>query len=188
MIDPSLFVYLHGEDVIYLLLYVNDMLLTGNNDKLIEKLLVHLNTTFRMKDMGSVHYFLGIQVKTTSYGLFLCQEKHTIDLLASAVMTDCTPMPTPLLSQLDTGRGVCQTLIFESTLFSEPTYFRSLTGKLQYLTLTRPDIQFAVNYVCQKMHVPTIADFSNLKHILRYLKGIYRYGTSMRELDFFYMV
>lgn len=99
--DPSLFVYLHGDDVIYLLLYVDDMLLTGNNDKLIGQLLVHLNTTFRMKDMGPVHYFLGIQVQATSDGLFLCQEKYTTDLLISAAMSDCAPMPTPLPMQLD---------------------------------------------------------------------------------------
>ncbi|XP_048611513.1 uncharacterized mitochondrial protein AtMg00810-like [Brassica napus] len=87
-------------------------------------------------------------------------------------MSDCAPMPTPLPMQLDKVTGHDQ-------LFSEPTYFRSLAGKLQYLTLTRPDIQFAVNYVCQKMHAPTVADFSNLKRIIRYLKGTYRYGLNI---------
>lgn len=121
--DPSLFVYHHGDGVIYLLLYVDDMLLTGNNDKLMETLLVHLNTTFRMKDMGLVHYFLGIQVTHTSDGLFLCQEKYTTDLLATAGMSDCVPMPTPLPIQLDRVPG-------QDELFSEPSYFRSLAGKL----------------------------------------------------------
>lgn len=94
--DPSLFVYLHGDDVIYLLLYVDDMLLTGNNDKLIEKLMVSLNGMFRMKDMGSVHYFLGIQIREYEDGLFLCQEKYTKDLLETAGMAGCDATNTPL--------------------------------------------------------------------------------------------
>lgn len=56
-------------------------------------------------------------------------------------------------------------------LFSNPTYFRSLAGKLQYLTLTKTDIQFAVNFVCQKMHAPTVTNYTYLKQILRYVKG-----------------
>ena len=170
--DPSLFVYIHGSDVIYLLLYVDDMLLTSNNDKLIGKLMVTLQSTFRMKDMGSVHYFLGIEVRAHDEGLFLCQEKYTKDLLEIAGMAGCDPMPTPLPLQLDRVVG-------HDELFLEPTYFRSLAGKLQYLTLTRPDIQFAVNYVCQKMHAPTKADFTNLKRILRYLKGTSSLGLNI---------
>lgn len=170
--DPSLFVYLHGDDVIYLLLYVDDMLLTGNNEALIQKLMITLNGTFRMKDMGPVHYFLGIQVKTYAEGLFLCQEKYTKDLLETAGMAGCDSTPTPLPLQLDRVVG-------QDKLFDQPTYFRSLAGKLQYLTLTRPDIQFAVNYVCQKMHAPTVADFSNLRRILRYLKGTSHLGLTI---------
>lgn len=170
--DPSLFVYLHGADVIYLLLYVDDMLLTGNNDQLIQKLLVTLNRTFRMKDMGPVHYFLGIQVTAYDGGLFLCQEKYTKDLLETAGMAGCDATNTPLPLQLDRVLG-------QDTLFDQPTYFRSLAGKLQYFTLTRSDIQFAVNYVCQKMHAPTVADFINLRRILRYLKGTSQLGLNI---------
>ncbi|XP_019095626.1 PREDICTED: uncharacterized protein LOC109130495 [Camelina sativa] len=59
----------------------------------------------------------------------------------------------------------------DKRLFSEPSYFRSLAGKLQYLPITRPDIQFAVNFICQRMHSPTVSDFGLLKCILRYLRG-----------------
>ena len=170
--DPSLFVYLHGSDVIYLLLYVDDMLLTGNNEQLIQRLMVTLNGMFRMKDMGPVHYFLGIQVKTYDEGLFLCQEKYTKDLLEIAGMAGCDETLTPLPLQLDRVVG-------QDKLFDQPTYFRSLAGKLQYLTLTRPDIQFAVNYVCQMMHALTVADFTNLRRILRYLKGTSHLGLTI---------
>lgn len=84
--------------------------------------------------------------------------------MVAAAMMDCAPMPTPLPLQPDKVPN-------QKELFSDPTYFRSLEGKLQYLTLTRPDIQYAVNYVCQKMHLPTVYDFHLLKRVLRYIKG-----------------
>lgn len=103
--DPSLFIYHHSSDVIYLLLYVDDMLLTVNNPALIEKLLESLNTVFRMKDMGPVHYFLGVQVHHQAEGLFLNQSKYAQDLLVAAGMRDCTPMPTPLPIKLNDLHG-----------------------------------------------------------------------------------
>lgn len=123
-----------------------------------------------MKDMGPLSYFLGIQAKFTPTGLFLNQEKYAMDLLQIAGMSDCAPMPTPLPLQLDR-------VPHQNQIFEDPTYFRSLAGKLQYLTLTRSDIQFAVNLVCQKMHKPTLSDFHLLKIILRYLKGTVQMGV-----------
>ncbi|XP_024004768.1 uncharacterized protein LOC112081935 [Eutrema salsugineum] len=89
-------------------------------------------------------------------------------------MSDCSPMPTPLPLQLDK-------VPHQDEPFSNPTYFRSLAGKLQYLTLTRPDIQFAVNFVCQKMHSPTVSDFILLKRILRYIKGTITMGINFSK-------
>lgn len=143
--------------------------LTGNNNALLSQLLVALNQQFRMKDMGPLSYFLGIHAHFTAQGLFLNQEKYASNLLQAAWMLDCSPMPTPLPLQLDR-------IPHQDTVFDNPTYFRSLAGKLQYLTLTRPDIQFAVNLVCQKMHEPTLSDFNLLKRILRYVKGTITMG------------
>ena len=72
--------------------------------------------------------------------------------------------------------NLIECLIKIDEYFSDPTYFRSLAGKLQYLTLTRPDLQFAVNLVCQRMHKPTMADFHILKRVLRYIKGTINMG------------
>lgn len=172
--DPSLFVYHHGSTVMYLLLYVDDMILTGNDSALLERLLKELNVVFRMKDMGDIHYFLGIQVHRHADGLFMNQAKYAQDLLVSAGMEDCSPMPTPLPIKLDQVQG-------QDEIFSDPTYFRSLAGKLQYLTLTRPDLQFSVNYICQKMHQPSVSDFSLLKRILRYVKGTTELGINIKQ-------
>ncbi|CAB78644.1 retrotransposon like protein [Arabidopsis thaliana] len=84
-------------------------------------------------------------------------------------MDECSPMPTPLPLQL-------HKVPHQEELFANPTYFRSLAGKLQYLTLTRPDLQFSVNFVCQKMHQPTVSDYNLLKRILRYVKGTLSMG------------
>lgn len=170
--DPSLFVYHHGSDVIYLLLYVDDMIITGSNNALLDNLIAQLSKVFRMKDMGPVHYFLGIQVHHVDDGLFLNQEKYATDLLINAGMKDCSPMSTPLPLKLANVPG-------QDELFSDPSYFRSIAGKLQYLTLTRPDLQFSVNYICQRMHSPTVSDFTLLKRILRYVKGTLSMGIGI---------
>ncbi|KAL9308237.1 putative RNA-directed DNA polymerase [Arabidopsis thaliana] len=132
------------------------MAITGNNSTALSNLLDELNKQFRMKDMGKLHYFLGIQAHYHSGGRFLSQQKYAEDLLITASMADCAPMPTPLPLQLNKVPD-------QDEQFSDQRYFGSLAGKLQYLTLTRPDIQFAVNYVCQKMHSPTVSDYHLLK-------------------------
>lgn len=99
--DPSLFIYSDGKNMMLLLLYVDDMTLTGNNKSFVAEFVGLLGTRFRVKDMGPLSYFLGIQATTTSSGLFLNQEKYAMDLLQSAAMLDCSPMPTPLPIQLN---------------------------------------------------------------------------------------
>ena len=114
--DPSLFIYHQGTYVIYIFLYVDEMILTRNNNTLLGKLMVSLNTVNKMRDMGSVHYFLGIQVHQDTKGLFLNQSKYAVALLVTAGMADCAPMPTPLLLKLDS-------VTRQDEFFSEPSYF-----------------------------------------------------------------
>ncbi|XP_019100800.1 PREDICTED: uncharacterized protein LOC109132832 [Camelina sativa] len=133
-----------------------------------------------MKDLGKLHYFLGIQIQYHEGGMFLSQQKYAEDLLAVAGMSTCASVATPLPQQLkrkspQSGNSAPPS---HSTPFANPKYFRSLAGRLQYLTLTRPDLQFSVNYVCQKMHDHTVSDFNLLKRILRYIKGTSTMGIS----------
>ncbi|CAL9227254.1 unnamed protein product [Arabidopsis halleri] len=144
----------------------------GCDQAVLDKLLTALNTRFSMKDLGKPHYFLGIEIESTSDGLFLHQTAYASDILHQAGMTNCNPMPTPLPQHLEN---------LNSEPFSEPTYFRSLAGKLQYLTITRPDIQYAVNFICQRMHAPTTSDFGLLKRILRYVKGTLHLGLPIKR-------
>ncbi|XP_048614956.1 uncharacterized mitochondrial protein AtMg00810-like, partial [Brassica napus] len=176
--DPSLFIYSHGKNVIMLLLYVDDMLITRNNSSVMETFLDELSKQLKMKDLGQMHYFLGIQATFHAKGLFLNQQQYAKDILAVAAMSDCNPVATPLPTQLNQ-------IPQHMELFSDPTYFRSLTGKLQYLTLTRPDIQYSVNYICQKMHSPSISDFYLLNRILKIIRGTTKLGINFTsETDF----
>lgn len=99
--DPSLFIYKKNGDIILLLLYVDDIALTGSNKALIGTLLDALNREFKMKDLGQFHYFLGLQASFTANGMFLNQEKYAEDLLHISGMSGCTPVATPLPLQLN---------------------------------------------------------------------------------------
>jgi len=178
--DPSLFIRRNGQDTVLLLLYVDDIVLTGSSSSLLSSLIHSLSLQFHMKDLGYLHYFLGIEAKRNSTDLFLCQTKYAIDLLTRAQLIDCKPISTPLSQR-------SYILQSDSIPLSNPLEYRSLVGGLQYLTLTRPDIAYATNMLCQKMQQPTVADFHKLKRVLRYVKGtiscgIFLHSRSSRQL------
>lgn len=155
----SLFICHGQQGTIFLLLYVDDIILTGNNPSSLTWVLRRLNQEFAMKDLGYIHYFLGIQAHQFPGGLFLNQAKYAHELLERALMQDYKPSPTPMVQKL-------QSCFSTDELFKDPHLYRSLVGGLQYLTFTRPDISFSVNYVCQFMHNPTTFHFQLVKRIL----------------------
>lgn len=172
--DPSLFILHQGQETILLLLYVDDIILTGSSEKLLQTLIHSLSVQFHMKDLGHLHYFLGIEATRTSTELFLCQTKYALDLLSRAHMTDCKPIATPLsLKPVILKR--------DADFLPNPMTYRSLVGGLQYLTITRPDLAFATNILCQKLQQPTIGDFLQLKRVLRYVKGTVHLGISLHS-------
>jgi hypothetical protein len=138
---------MRNHDICYLFVYVDDILLTGNNFALIHCLITLLSLEFKLRDLGNAHYFLGVEVTPTSVGLMLSQHKYALDILCHAGMSSCKPVDTPaFVSKLD---------LLSIVLLSDPTHFRQIVGALQYLTFTKPDICYAVNKVCQFMHAPT---------------------------------
>ncbi|KAL9999878.1 putative RNA-directed DNA polymerase [Helianthus debilis subsp. tardiflorus] len=167
--DNSLFVYTHGTHTAYLLLYVDDIVLTASSDELLQNIIRMLSQEFAMTDLGHLHHFLGIRVTQNPTGLFLDQAQYTKDIITRASMTACKPCTTPvdLSSKLSASDG---------PLFHDPTLYRSLAGALQYLTFTRPDISYAVQQVCLFMHEPRDPHFAFLKRIIRYLQGTIDYG------------
>uniref|UniRef100_A0A251T5P9 non-specific serine/threonine protein kinase n=1 Tax=Helianthus annuus TaxID=4232 RepID=A0A251T5P9_HELAN len=167
--DNSLFVYSHGPHTAYLLLYVDDIVLTASSDSFLKQIIQTLSREFAMTDLGRLHHFLGIKVTHTAHGLFLNQEQYAKEIINRASMTNCKPCSTPvdLATKLSTTSGAP---------FPDPTLYRSLAGALQYLTFTRPDISYAVQQICLFMHDPREPHFAFMKRIIRYLQGTLNYG------------
>eukprot|EP00253_Pinus_taeda_P016610 PITA_16610 len=170
--DTSLFVFHKNSDVIYLLLYVDDIIVIGKNSSLLDSFTLKLNSGFATKDLGSLSYFIGLEASPTADGLFLSQLKYEWDILTRAQLLDNKPVHTPII--------VSQHLSVDGPFFSDPTLYRSLVGALQYLTITRPDIAHAINSVSQFLHAPTEDHFIAVKRILRYVKGTLHFGLSFR--------
>ena len=93
--DSSLFIYTHHQVVAYLLLYVDDIVLTSNTPSYLDQLIAQLSTVFDLKDLGPLHYFLGLQVTRSSSGLYLNQAKYATDLLKKHNMLDSKPAKSP---------------------------------------------------------------------------------------------
>ncbi|KAJ9565218.1 hypothetical protein OSB04_001184 [Centaurea solstitialis] len=166
--DTSLFTYHRGSDTIYLLLYVDDIILTASSPSLISM----LSSEFPMSDLGPLSFFLGIAASRSKSGLFLSQSAFAQEILARADMVSCNPCSTPA----DTKTK----LAVDGEPVPDPTLYRSLAGALQYLTFTRPDIAYAVQQVCLFMHDPRIPHLNALKRILRYLKGTLSHGLHLK--------
>ncbi|CAL2257264.1 unnamed protein product [Prunus armeniaca] len=175
--DPSLFIFHKDDNFLFLLIYVDDIIVTGNALSQVHALLQSLNRQFAIKDLGDLHYFLGIEVQRTPDMLCLNQAKYAVDLLKRATLHEANPCLTPVAtgSQLSSLHG---------SPLSDPTEYRSLVGTLQYLTITRPDISFAVNQVCQFIHQPTDIHWKVVKRILRYVLGTSHDGLVFRLGDF----
>lgn len=169
--DSSLYVRFGKIEKLAVLIYVDDLIITGDNIDSINQFKKQLQHRFPVKDMGPLKYFLGIEMATSSKGLFLNQRKYIMDLLEDTNMVHTKPVATPLDSKLK--------LNSPRELLKSPTYYHKLVGKLIYLTITRPDISFAVSLVSQHMHSPTTYHLSLVKRILRYLKGTIGRGIMM---------
>ena len=169
--NPYLFVYQRKVSTLYLLIYVDDIVLTGSNPCLLKDFIACLSNEFAMKDLSDLHYFLGIEVHHTPQGLFLSQSKYALDILEQASMVDCKPVSTPMV--------VGQHLSGNGSPYADLTHFRSIVGALQYLTITCLDLAHSVNMVCQFMHASTEEHYQAVKRILRYIKGSLHFGLTI---------
>lgn len=146
----------------YLLVYVDDIILTDNHEPSVARFVSSLKHEFAIKDLGKLTYFLGLEVTYTPEGLCLTQSKYAHDTLSRASFLDSKPVGTPLATN--------DVFITDGTPFHDATLYRSYVGALQYLTITRPDLSYAVNQASQFLHAPTDHHFSLVKRILRYAK------------------
>ena len=118
----SLFMFQRHRDILYILIYVDDIILTGNNSAFIKTFITRLNNEFATKDLGNLSYFLGLEVTYPDNGLFLTQTKYAHDILTRAGLLESKLVSTPLsTSELLTSHG---------SPFSDPTLYRSLVEAL----------------------------------------------------------
>jgi hypothetical protein len=136
-------------------------------------MIVALQREFAMKDLGPLHHFLGITGERRPQGLFLHQCQYAIDILERAGMSDCKPCSTPVDTQAKLSED-------DGPPVTDATSYRSLTGALQYLIFSRPDITYTVQQVCLHMHTPREPHLTALKRILCYLRGSLDYDLLLR--------
>jgi len=172
--DPSLFIYHSGNITTYFLVYVDDLLLTGNNSTFLQLFIEALSKRFSLKNMGQPHYFLGIEIIPTTNGIFLSQHRYIRELLLRFDMEGAKPSPSPLsktaMLQLNNG-----------TTATDATEYRRIIGGLQYLNLTRPDLSYSINKLSQFMHKPTSLHLQHLKRVLRYIKLTMNHGLMLSK-------
>lgn len=172
--DLSLFIYNKDGILFYILVYVDDIILTGNNTQFRQHVVTSLGNKFSLKELSDLHYFLGVEVIPVKQGLFLSQNRYVHDLLTRLKMTSAKEVQTPMAVS-------AQLLLNDGTAPCDPTEYRHTIGSLQYLSLTRPDIGFAINRLAQYMHQPTVSHWQHVKRLLRYVKHTIHFGLLLRQ-------
>lgn len=153
--------------------YVDDIILTGNNITIIQSLKDHLHKTFSIKDLGQLSFFLGIEFGYSADGITLTQGKFTREMLNDSKIqsfkTVVTPLPLSL--KLDANTGI---------LLADPSYYICMLGKLNFLTNTRPDLAYTVQTLSQFMQTPRDSHLQALHHVLHYVHSTAGQGILLR--------
>jgi hypothetical protein len=172
--DTSLFIDRTKTITMYLLIYVDDIIITASDQAAITEFLQLLNADFAVKDLGDLHYFLSVEVIKLNSGLLLSQHHYIMYLLKKTNMHEAKPITSPMASSLALST-------FTGDPMEDPSLYRNTVGSLQYLSLTRPDLNYAVNCVCQFMHRPLKPHWQAIKIILRYLKHTVSHGRLLHH-------
>nr|GEW29923.1 ribonuclease H-like domain-containing protein [Tanacetum cinerariifolium] len=165
--DYSLFTKKFGDVFIALLVYVDDIIITGNNLDEINKFKQFLKTKFMIKDLGKLKYFLGIEVLETPTGVCLNQKKYCLELIDEFGLFASKPFYIPMQPNISLSSEPKD----DDPLLDNITDYQKLISKLIYLTTTRPDIDYAVSCLSQFMHSPLKSHLKTALKVIRYLKG-----------------
>lgn len=162
--DYSLFVLQKSELQLVVLVYVDDLIISGNNHEAITQFKSYLNTCFHMKDLGILKYFLGVEVARSSNGIFLCQRKYALDIIAETGLLGAKPASTPLEQNHRLGLAT-------GGFITNPDQYRRLVGRLIYLCFTRPELSYCVHILSQFMQKPREEHWEAALRVVRFLKG-----------------
>ncbi|KAL3378593.1 hypothetical protein AABB24_004490 [Solanum stoloniferum] len=180
--DYSLFTWKRNEGMVIVLVYVDDLLITGNSESMITEAKEVLHQQFKLKDLGELKYFLGIEVLRSAQGVILNQRKYILELISETGLTGAKPSCTPLESnskltsvEFDKANGV-----IGDAVLHDITGYQRLVGKLLYATITRPDISYAVQSLSQFMQQPKKSHLEAANRVIRYLKGTVGQGIWLK--------
>lgn len=168
-VDKTLFVLKHGNDQLFVQVYVDDIIFGCASHALVSEFSETMSREFEMSMMGELTYFLGLQIKQTKDGTFVHQSKYTKDLLRRFGMENLNPIMTPM------GSTASLDLDEEGETVDQKMY-RSMIGSLLYLAASRPDIQFSVCLCARFQASPRASHLQAVKRIFRYLHGTQSFG------------
>ena len=169
--DPCLYTRAAADgSMMYVTVWVDDLLISSSSLDDVNGFKQAISTEFKMKDLGPVHFCLGMRIRAGQGRVSMDQERYVLDLLERYKMADCRPVSTPL----PPGTELIKAKESDPTALAkdEALRYREITGSLMYLVAcTRPDLAVAVNQLTRNMANPTQAHMTAAKHVLRYLKG-----------------
>ena len=162
--DYSLFYKGSGDDFVAILVYVDDIIVASKNPQVVKSVQQTLQHLFKLKVLGSLKYFLGLEIARSKKGIYLSQRNYTLSLLEDTGFTNCKPAPLPMDPNLKPNAT-------DGEAVTDVSQYRRMIGRLLYLTISRPDICFAVNKLSQFLSCPRTPHLDALHHLLRYLKA-----------------
>jgi len=160
------------EGTTIILVYVDDILITGSSLKLVEETKKSLQQSFKMKDLGELKYFLGIEFVRSNSGVVMHQRKYALQLISevglSGAKTTGTPMDVNV--KLTSKQYDDQTGQNQNEPLADQSAYQKLIGKLLYLNMTRPDISFSVQTLSQFLHQPKKSHMDATLRVVKYIK------------------
>ena len=168
-LDSNMYVKRVGNNIIILVIYVDDIIITGSEASAITQIKSNMSKAFDMTDLGLLHYRLGIEVWQTGNNIFVSRTKYAKSLLDKFRMTNCKILSTPI------EKGLKLSAKSNSKAINEFVY-RKLVGNLIYLTTTSVDLSFAVSFISRFMSAPKVEHLTTMKRVLRYAKGTLDFG------------
>eukprot|EP00253_Pinus_taeda_P004661 PITA_04661 len=167
--EPTVYIKEKDGKILIVVLYVEDVIFTGNDDYLIKNFKSVMKEEFEMTDMGLLRYFLGIEVDQNEIGIFISQARYVNEVLGRFNMQECKAAITPMVMGLKLSKE-------NSSKDFDPRLYQSIVGSLMHLTATKTDIMFVVSLISRFMERPKEAHWQATKIILRYVKGTKSFG------------
>lgn len=161
---------------VILIVWVDDLIIAANNEEVVKSVKMMLTDRFKMKDLGKLNNFLGIDFNQSEGQVTMSQERYVNKILSRFGMQDCRVRETPCESKLEYTEN--------AEKMEEPRMYREAVGSLIYLaTCTRPDLSFVVSKLSQHFAEPSEEHWSTVKHVFRYLKGTTDRGLCFKKDD-----